>query len=158
MDDDASGATERDPRSLRALTHPTRWAIIDALVRETTATATPIAELIDEPVDSCSFRLRLRAKYGVIERVDSDDAHRHPWQFVQQRVDSNVAGDDDRVADARLVRLLATHLPTICARAVPDSGMFCRGTSVTRMSRDFGSGQCVRRCWRGPPRGFPEGW
>lgn len=100
MDDDAQSATQRDPRSLRALTHPTRWAIIEALLRETTATATRIAELIDEPVNSCSFHLRLLAKYGYIERVDSDDARQHPWQLVEQRVDWNVAGDDDRVADA----------------------------------------------------------
>lgn len=91
--------TVRDPRSLRALAHPTRWAIIEALLGETTATATRISELIDEPVNSCSFHLRLLAKYGYIERAPSSDGRAHPWRLIEQRVEWHAAGTDDPAAD-----------------------------------------------------------
>lgn len=92
--------TVRDPRSLRALAHPTRWAIIEALLGETTATATRISELIDEPVNSCSFHLRLLAKYGYIERAPASDGRAHPWRLIEQRVEWHAAGTNDTAADA----------------------------------------------------------
>ncbi len=100
MTAEQEASTVRSARALRALTHPTRWAIIEALLRESTATATRISELIDEPVNSCSFHLRLLAKYGYIERADSPDGRSHPWQLVEQQVEWSAAGDDDPAADA----------------------------------------------------------
>ncbi len=38
------------------------------------------------------------------------------------------------------------------------TNLFCRGTWVTRVSRDLGDGQEARRGLRVPPRGRPEGW
>lgn len=75
------GPDLRDPRTLRALAHPTRLALLEALAAEPTATATRCAELVGESVQSCSFHLRTLARYGFIEMVPSPGRER-PWRLV----------------------------------------------------------------------------
>ncbi|GAA3127039.1 ArsR/SmtB family transcription factor [Streptosporangium carneum] len=81
--------TITDPRSLRALAHPIRLALLEVLGVLGTATATRCAELTGESVASCSFHLRTLAEYGFIERAPSHTREK-PWRLAKpvQSVDT----------------------------------------------------------------------
>ena len=66
-----------DPRAIRAITHPIRLALLDALALEGPLTATRAGELISEPPNACSFHLRQLAKYGFVE-----EAGNRPWRLT----------------------------------------------------------------------------
>jgi DNA-binding transcriptional ArsR family regulator len=70
----------RDPRSLRALAHPTRLALVGLLRREGALTATHAGELIGESAASCSFHLRQLAKYGLVEEAGGGRGRERPWR------------------------------------------------------------------------------
>ena len=63
---------DADPRILRAIAHPLRASLLYELFARGSATATTLAEAVDQPVNSVSFHLRQLAKYGLIE--DDPDA------------------------------------------------------------------------------------
>jgi DNA-binding transcriptional ArsR family regulator len=73
-----------DPRSMRALAHPVRIALMELLTLRGPMTATQCAERVGESPSSCSFHLRTLAKYGFIE--EDPDAERsgrqRPWRAV----------------------------------------------------------------------------
>ncbi|MEP6625099.1 MAG: helix-turn-helix domain-containing protein [Acidimicrobiia bacterium] len=92
--------------ALRALAHPLRWALVEVLLAEQTATATRCAELVGEPVNSCSFHLRMLAKYGYIERVEESDRRERPWRLVEQEVAWDAADDDQALAADALDEML----------------------------------------------------
>jgi DNA-binding transcriptional ArsR family regulator len=73
----------RDPRAMRALAHPLRLELLDALAREGTLTATRAAELTGESAASCSFHLRQLAKYGFIDGVPVGAGRERPWRIAQ---------------------------------------------------------------------------
>jgi DNA-binding MarR family transcriptional regulator len=77
-----------DPKTLRALAHPLRWKLIDLLGSETTATATRCAEVLGESEASCSYHLRILAKYGYITRAANPESREKPWQLT--RPDQNL--------------------------------------------------------------------
>ena len=58
------GPQSRDALTLRALTHPLRWKLLDLIGSELSATATRCAEVLGESVASCSYHLGILAKYG----------------------------------------------------------------------------------------------
>ena len=58
-----------DSRTLRALTHPVRIALIEALLLGGAMTATEVGEQIGESPTTCSFHLRQLAKYGFVEEA-----------------------------------------------------------------------------------------
>ena len=60
-----------DPKTLRALTHPVRLALLEALALEGPLTATAAGELIGESPTTCSFHFRQLAKYGFVEEAAS---------------------------------------------------------------------------------------
>jgi DNA-binding transcriptional ArsR family regulator len=72
-----------DARTLRALTHPTRIALIEALAIGGPMTATEAADRVGESPSSCSFHLRQLAKYGFVEEAGSGRGRRRPWQMTQ---------------------------------------------------------------------------
>jgi DNA-binding transcriptional ArsR family regulator len=73
-----------DPRTMRALAHPVRLALMEHLTLRGPLTATQCAELVDESPSSCSFHLRTLAKYGFIEEdPDTERTGRNrPWRVV----------------------------------------------------------------------------
>lgn len=73
----------RDPKVLRALSHPTRWKLIELLGVEGTATATRCAEFTGESVASCSYHLSVLAKYGFVEQADGGSGREKPWKLVE---------------------------------------------------------------------------
>lgn len=73
-----------DPKALRALSHPTRWTIIEVLGAERTATATRCAEYSGESVASCSYHLGMLAKYGFVEHVPDAPGREKPWRLARR--------------------------------------------------------------------------
>src|SRR5579875_2072487 len=61
--------TITDARTMRALAHPVRIAIIEVLGLGGPMTATEVGEEIDESPTTCSFHLRQLAKYGFVEEA-----------------------------------------------------------------------------------------
>jgi Helix-turn-helix domain len=72
-----------DPKALRALSHPTRWKLIELLGLESTATATRCAEFTGESVASCSYHLSMLAKYGFVEQAEGGTGRERPWKLVK---------------------------------------------------------------------------
>ncbi len=83
-----------DPRALRALSHPTRWSLIELLGLEHSATATRCAEYTGESVASCSYHLGMLAKYGFVEPADGGQGREKPWRLVQRSQSWRTWGQD----------------------------------------------------------------
>jgi hypothetical protein len=80
---DQAGRRElSDPQSLRALTHPVRLALLEALELEGPLTATQAGELIGEPPNTCSFHFRQLAKYGFVEEAGPAPGRSRPWRLA----------------------------------------------------------------------------
>lgn len=75
-----------DPRAMRALTHPVRLALLEALEREGQLTATEAGEQIGEPPNTCSFHFRQLAKYGFVEESGPARGRSRPWRLVTTRM------------------------------------------------------------------------
>lgn len=71
-----------DPREIRAIAHPVRLALLEALSREGPLTATQAAEIVDESPANCSFHLRTLAKYGFVEEAPGGSGRQRPWRRV----------------------------------------------------------------------------
>src|SRR4051794_9571036 len=69
-----------DPRALRAYAHPFRLTLIGLLRREGAMTATMAADLTGESVASCSYHLRMLAKYGLAEQTGQGQGREKPWR------------------------------------------------------------------------------
>jgi DNA-binding transcriptional ArsR family regulator len=73
-----------DARTLRALAHPVRIALIEALTFDGGAmTATQLAERIGEAPTTCSFHLRQLAKYGFVEEAGTGPGRSRPWRITR---------------------------------------------------------------------------
>lgn len=90
-----------DPRALRAYAHPTRMTLVGLLRQEGPFTATRAAELTGESVASCSYHLRILAKYGLVEEADPGGAGREkPWRATAAYTDWPNYSPDPAVASA----------------------------------------------------------
>jgi hypothetical protein len=69
-----------DPRAIRALAHPLRWALLDALDQAGTLTATQASEMLGESPANCAFHLRTLAKYGFVEEAGGGRGRERPWR------------------------------------------------------------------------------
>ena len=71
-----------DSQTLRALTHPVRIALIEALLLGGAMTATEVGERIGESPTTCSFHLRQLAKYGFVEEAGGGKGRSRPWRLT----------------------------------------------------------------------------
>ena len=71
-----------DPRAMRAMAHPVRLALMEALNDAGTLTATEAAERVGESPSNCSFHLRQLAKYGFVEEAEGGTGRQRPWRAV----------------------------------------------------------------------------
>jgi hypothetical protein len=72
-----------DPRAMRALAHPLRLDLIEALTVLGPATAAACARHLGSTQALCSFHLRQLAKYGFVEQgPDSGDRRERPWRLT----------------------------------------------------------------------------
>lgn len=92
-----------DPIRIRALTHPLRLELLDVL-RDGPATATECAEITGESVASCSFHLRMLAKYGFVEPAERRGREK-PWALTSPGQD--IRPDDEDPDSVRAVQAVA---------------------------------------------------
>lgn len=83
-----------DPAEMRALAHPVRLKILDALRRQDTITATQASELTGESPANCSFHLRTLAKYGYLEEVEGTSGRQRPWRRSAERLRFSIQHQD----------------------------------------------------------------
>ena len=97
-----------DPRAMRALTHPIRLALLEALKVEGSLTATQAGELIGEPPNSCSFHFRQLARYGFVEEAGQGPGHARPWRLktLEVRLPDLYDAPDTAVAGRALMGLV----------------------------------------------------
>jgi DNA-binding transcriptional ArsR family regulator len=67
---------------MRALAHPVRIALLEALGREGQLTATAAAELLDESPGNMSWHLQTLAKYGYVEEAGGGKGRSRPWRIA----------------------------------------------------------------------------
>jgi DNA-binding transcriptional ArsR family regulator len=89
-----------DPKTLRALTHPVRLALLEALALEGPLTATQAGELIDESPTTCSFHFRQLAKYGFVEEAGSGPGRQRPWKIAHTGMRFSDVTDDPEMSIA----------------------------------------------------------
>jgi DNA-binding MarR family transcriptional regulator len=97
-----------DARTLRALTHPVRIALIEALLVGGSMTATQLGEQIGESPTTCSFHLRQLAKYGFVEEAGGGKGRARPWKMtsVGMHISGAHADPETEIAAAALGRLV----------------------------------------------------
>jgi DNA-binding transcriptional ArsR family regulator len=88
-----------DARTMRAMAHPTRLALLDLLRREGDLTATRAAELLDESPGNMSWHLQTLAKYGFVEETGDGKGRSRPWRLAAVR-NRFIASPDDPGATA----------------------------------------------------------
>lgn len=98
-----------DAQTMRALAHPVRLALLDALRRDGEITATRAAELLGESPGNMSWHLQTLAKYGFIEEAGSGKGRSRPWKIAAPTARIVTNTDDAGVAaagDALLVQMV----------------------------------------------------
>jgi hypothetical protein len=68
---------------MRALAHPLRVALLEAIAQTDTRTltATEAGELLGELPANCAFHLRTLAKYGFVEEAGGGRGRERPWRL-----------------------------------------------------------------------------
>lgn len=89
-----------DPKTLRALTHPVRLSLLEALALEGPLTATKAGELIGESSTTCSFHFRQLAKYGFVEEAGAGPGRQRPWQLAHIGMRFSDVTDDPEMSIA----------------------------------------------------------
>ncbi|MFI6446691.1 helix-turn-helix domain-containing protein [Kitasatospora sp. NPDC050543] len=127
----------KDPKAMRAVAHPTRLALLDALARHEPLTATEAGELIGESPTNCAFHLRTLAKYGFVEEAGEAPGRRRPWRLTHAGFTVDPAEGDAELSHAAeaLARLLwdtwLGRAGVVNARRVGFSGAWQQVTSGT---------------------------
>ncbi|MDI5969223.1 helix-turn-helix domain-containing protein [Streptomyces sp. SL13] len=91
-----------DPRAMRAVAHPTRLALLEALMLREPLTATEAADLVGESPTNCAFHLRTLAKYGFVEEAEGGTGRRRPWRRAQAGFSLEADGSAPQDSESRL--------------------------------------------------------
>jgi DNA-binding transcriptional ArsR family regulator len=84
----------KDAKSIKALAHPARVAVIDELYAGRELTATECAAVAGLSPSAMSYHLRALEKAGIVERADpSGDGRERPWRAAGSKL--RVTPDDD---------------------------------------------------------------
>jgi DNA-binding transcriptional ArsR family regulator len=89
-----------DPRVIRALAHPVRISLLEALLREGPLTATEAAELLADSPGNMSWHLQTLAKYGYVEEAEGGVGRRRPWRLVSMGTSYDENPDDTELSIA----------------------------------------------------------
>lgn len=98
-----------DPKAMRAVAHPTRLALLEALGRREPLTATEAAQMVGESPTNCAFHLRTLAKYGFIEEAGGGTGRSRPWR----RAHIGFTIEDSDPAGAPETTIAAAALSTV---------------------------------------------
>ncbi|TDE94037.1 ArsR family transcriptional regulator [Occultella glacieicola] len=89
-----------DPRAMRALAHPLRFALLERLAIEGEATATELAAFTGSTPSNCSFHLRTLAEFGYIERAPGHTGRNRPWRVLDIEQSWDDYGPDEEAEAA----------------------------------------------------------
>jgi hypothetical protein len=89
-----------DPKAIRALAHPVRWALLEALGQAGTLTATQASEMLEESPANCAFHLRTLAKYGFVEEAGGGRGRERPWRQSYNGMSLQTGADDPPAVQA----------------------------------------------------------
>src|SRR6516225_7429267 len=89
-----------DARAMRALAHPVRLALLEALMHAGTLTATQASELLGESPANCAFHLRTLAKYGYVVEAGGGKGRERPWRRAHTMLQITTDQDDPSAAIA----------------------------------------------------------
>ena len=87
-----------DPKAMRAMAHPVRLALMEALNHYGQLTATEAAEIVGESPSNCSFHLRQLAKYGFVEEAEGGKGRQRPWRTVNVGIRLSDVQEDPETA------------------------------------------------------------
>jgi DNA-binding transcriptional ArsR family regulator len=85
---------------MRALTHPVRLALLEALALEGPLSATEAGELIGESPTTCSFHFRQLAKYGFVDEASVGPGRQRHWKTANLRMNFSDVNDDPETSIA----------------------------------------------------------
>jgi DNA-binding transcriptional ArsR family regulator len=107
-----------DPRSIRALAHPARLAIIDALATGEELTATQCAELTGLSPSATAYHLKLLERYGLAETAPPrPDRRERPWRATGRQIQTDLDISTPAGASAAAA-VVAAHIDMTRAIAV----------------------------------------
>ena len=107
-----------NPRSIRALAHPARLTIIDALATGEELTATQCAELTGLSPSATAYHLKLLERYGLAETAPPrPDRRERPWRATGRQIQTDLDGSTPAGASA-VAAVVAAHIDTTRAIAV----------------------------------------
>jgi predicted ArsR family transcriptional regulator len=89
---------------MRALSHPVRLALIEALTLDGPLTATEASERIGESPTTCSFHLRQLARYGFVVEAGGGPGRNRPWKMSSIGMTASTS-EADQEADSALAVL-----------------------------------------------------
>jgi len=116
--EDAAPYRFEDPRSIRALAHPARLAIIDALATGEELTATQCAQLTGLSPSATAYHLKLLERYGLAETAPpSPDRRERPWRASGRQTSADLDISTPAGASAAAA-VLAAHIDMTRAIAV----------------------------------------
>lgn len=88
--------TLTDPQAIRALAHPARLSVIDALYAGEVLTATECAERVGVSPSTMSYHLRALEKFGIVRRAASrEDGRQRPWERAGSSLRVEMGGSAD---------------------------------------------------------------
>jgi DNA-binding transcriptional ArsR family regulator len=89
-----------DARAMRALAHPLRVALLEAVRRDGEITATRAAELLGESPGNMSWHLQTLAKYGFVEEAGKGRGRSRPWRATSDSRSFETGMTDPEIATA----------------------------------------------------------
>jgi predicted transcriptional regulator len=106
-----------DPKAIRALAHPVRWALLEALGQAGTLTATQASEMLGESPANCAFHLRTLAKYGFVEEAGGGRGRERPWRQSYNGMSWGTRHDDPQASQAATQALDQVWMDRMMSRA-----------------------------------------
>lgn len=96
----------------RAMAHPVRLKLLDALAEQGPMTATQAATLIEETPTTCSFHFRQLARFGLVVEAEGGDGRARPWKLGEHamHLDMEDTGPEGSAAATTMAKLLAERL------------------------------------------------
>jgi DNA-binding transcriptional ArsR family regulator len=115
---DAPAYRVENPRSIRALAHPGRLAIIDALASGEELTATQCAQLTGLSPSATAYHLKLLERYGLVESAPPrPDRRERPWRATGRQIQVDLDTSTPAGASAAAA-VAAAYIDTTRAVAV----------------------------------------
>jgi DNA-binding transcriptional ArsR family regulator len=113
------------PEALKALAHPLRMDILEALVVDGPLTASQLGKRLHQNPSNCSWHLRKLADHGFVREVSGNHGRRRPWQAVAEGLawgaddpDARTSRAADALSDLMLQREIQRLRAARAARAI----------------------------------------